>query len=158
MKPFHFSLQAVRTLRARQEQLARETFGRAVQARQRAFDRQQLAEQQLAEAQTQLARLQSGRVPIFRINQSRAHCQLLEQQVSGQRLATAQAQAAANEAWETLQEARQQQDLVNRFFERRRDEYDREMREDEQKQLDEMAGQRWLAGPVIVPPTMAAWN
>lgn len=158
MKPFHFSLQAVRTLRGRQEQLARETFGRAVQARQLALDHQKTAEQKLADAQAGLALLQSDRVPVFRINQVRGHCLVLEQQVSGLNVALAKAQEAANEAWDSLQDARRQLELVERFFARRREEYERELREEEQKQLDEMAGQRWHAGPVLAPPTLVAWN
>ena len=158
MRPFHFSLQAVRILRGRQEQLARETFGRAVQARQLALDRQNAADRKLIEAQAGLALLQSDRVPVFRINQARGHCLVLEQQVSALSVALAQTQEAAAAAWKALQDARRQLELVERFFARRRAEYGRELREEEQKQLDEMAGQRWHAGPVMTPPTMVAWN
>jgi flagellar export protein FliJ len=145
MKPFHFSLQAVRTLRQREEQFALELFGRAVQARQRALEFQQAAERQLAAARQQLREMMGeggGRkpAPVFQINQARGHCQGLEQRVAACKVETARAQEAANEAWDRLQDARRQLELVDKLYLRRREEHDRQLRAEEQKLLDEMAG------------------
>jgi flagellar export protein FliJ len=148
----------VRTLRERQEQQAREAFGRCVQARQAAVDRQQLAERRLSTGLDQLAMLQCEGSSIVHLNQSRDHCRMLEQQLAVRRPASARAQEQANVAWESLQEARQQLELVDRLFHRRRDEYERELRAEEQKQLDEMSGRRWVAGAIAGGPTAFAWN
>ncbi|HAV62132.1 MAG TPA: hypothetical protein DCY13_07180 [Verrucomicrobiales bacterium] len=158
MRPFHFSLNAVRTLRRRQEQLALEAFARSVQARQAALDRRLSADQVLAAARSQLAEVQFNGAPVFRINQLRGHCQAMEEQVARCVTALNEAQSLANSAWEDLQDARRQLELVDKFYERRREEYDRQLRDEEQKQLDEMAGRRGLMQPVMSPPTLATWN
>lgn len=158
MKPFSFSLQAVRTLRQRQEQLALDGFGRAVQARQAAIDQQQLAERRLAAGQDQLTALQIDGATIEQMNQLRDHCRALEQQLTQSRAACAKAQSAANRAWDILQEARQALQLVDKLYSRQREEYDRELRREEQRQLDELSGLRWLATAVHTQPTIVAWN
>jgi flagellar export protein FliJ len=158
MKPFCFSLQAVQTLRQRQEQRALEAFGRAVQARQAALDRRQLAERQLSAALDQLAQLQSQGSAVVHLNHVRDHCRVLEQHLAGCRGALLKAQQSANEAWETLQDARRQLELVEKLYHRRRDEYERRRRDEEQKLLDEMSGQRRLAGLVTAAPSTHSWN
>ncbi len=157
MKPFHFSLQAVRTLRQRQEQISLEAFGRAVQARSEAMEQQHQKERELHQAWNQLEHLQVSGASVREINQVRGHCQVLQQGLTRAQQLTSAAQQAANETWEKLNESRQQLELVNKFYERRRDEYERELRQEEQKQLDEMAGHRWHARAVIMP-TESTWN
>ncbi|MBI1176073.1 flagellar export protein FliJ [bacterium] len=158
MKPFHFSLQAVRTLRQRQEQQALEAFARTVQARQAAIDRQKLAERELSVGLDQLARTQTDGAPIYRLNQLRDHCRGLEQKLAVARKQCVKAQEAANAAWETLQEARQQLELVDKLYQRRSEEYERELRQEEQKQLDEMSSRRWIGAVGMTQPTALAWN
>ncbi len=157
MKPFHFSLQAVRTLRQRQEQISLEAFGRAVQARTGALEKQNRKERDLHQAWRQLEHLQVSGANVRDINQVRGHCQVLQQGLAQAQQFTAAAQQVANEAWETLNESRQQLELVSKFYERRRDEYERELRQEEQKQLDEMAGRRWHSRAVMVP-SESTWN
>lgn len=158
MKPFRFSLQAVRTLRQRQEQVALEDFGRAVQARQAALDQQQLAERKFSNGLDQLAALQREGATIDHLNQVRNHCRSLEQQLAACRSALAEAQEVANRAWESLQDSRRELELVDKLYLRRRDEYERELRQEEQKQLDEMSGRRWVTGTVTSQPATFAWN
>lgn len=158
MRSFHFSLHAVRTLRQRQEQEALDAFGSAVRARQQAFDRREQAGQQLARAWNALEDLQADGAAAFRINQLRGHCCLLEEQVTRCAQDCATAQETANTAWEALQEARRQRELVEKLYVRRIEEHERLLRDEEQKQLDEMAGHRFLAQAVMTPPTAATWN
>lgn len=158
MKPFTFSLQAVRTLRQRQEQLALDAFGAAVRARQAAVDRRQLAERQLAVAFDQVTARQGQGAPLYQLNQLRGHAQLLEQRLAGCRTDCETAQSAANEAWEKLQDARQALELVDKLFMRQRERYERELRDEEQKQLDEMSGRRRILGAAAAQPATFAWN
>lgn len=158
MRPFTFSLQAVRTMRQRQEQLALEAFGEAVRARQAAVDRQQLAERQLAVAFDQLSIMQGEGAPLYQLNQVRGHCQVLEQRLLGCRNDCESAQVAANDAWEQLQDIRQALELVDKLYLRQREHYERELRAEEQKQLDEMSSRRWLLSTAAAPPTALAWN
>lgn len=157
MKPFHFSLQAVRTLRQRQEQMSLEAFGRSVQARTQAIEKQNHKERELHVAWNQLERLQINGASGQEINQLREHCYALQQELTQAQQFTAAAQEVANEAWDKLSESRQQLELVNKFYERRRDEYERELRQEEQKQLDEIAGRHWRSQPVVMT-TDSAWN
>lgn len=158
MKPFHFSLHAVRTLRQRQEQQALDTFGQAVRERQLALDRQREAETRRVKAWRSLDELRLTGAPAFRINQMRGHLLVMDEEIQGCVKACATAQETANTAWEQLQDARQQLELVEKFFVRRRDEYERMLREEEQKQLDEMAGRRFALQPVLTSPTSMTWN
>jgi flagellar export protein FliJ len=158
MRPFTFSLQAVQTLRQRQEQLALEAFGECVRVRQAALEQQQLAERQLSVGLDQLTILQSGGAPLYHLNQLRGHCQLLEQRLEGCRTASSKAQESANKAWEALQDARRELELVDKLYLRRRDDYERELRSEEQKQLDEMSGRRSLFGTITLQPATLAWN
>lgn len=158
MKPFSFSLQAVRTLRQRQEQQAVAAFAQAVRARQAALDQQSLAERQLSAALDQMRALQQAGAAVFHLKQTRAHCQTLECQLGVCRAALAQAQETANRVWDDLQEARRQLELVDKLYAHRREDYERELRTEEQKLLDEMSGRRWLLGNVTTPPAALAWN
>jgi flagellar export protein FliJ len=158
MKPFSFSLQAVRTLRRRQEQQAVEAFGQAVRARQAALDQQTLAERQLSAALDHMLALQQEGAAIYHLNQMRAHCQTLERHLGTCRAALAKAQETANQVWDALQEARRQLELVDKLYLHRREDYERELRTEEQKLLDEMSGRRWLLGNFTAAPTALAWN
>jgi phosphoglycolate phosphatase-like HAD superfamily hydrolase len=57
-----------------------------------------------------------------------------------------------------LQEARRQLELVDKLYLHRREDYERELRTEEQKLLDEMSGRRWLLGNFTAAPTALAWN
>lgn len=158
MKPFHFSLHAVRTLRLRQEQFALEAFGRAVQSRQEALEKQHACERELQTAWHSLEQLQLGGATAVEINQMREHCQVQQQRLKRCMDLSVVAQETAGQAWEALNDARQQLEVVDKFYLRRREEYERELRGEEQKQLDEMAGRRWMNDPVMAPPATASWN
>ena len=158
MKPFIFSLQAVRTLRQRQEQAALEAFGAAVRARQAAVDRRQQAERQLAATHEQLTLLQTEGAAIHHLNQVRGHCAALEQRLTAHHADCARAQTEANAAWEKLQDARQALELVDKLHARRRDQHERQLREEEQKQLDEMSARRWSVNLAGGQSAGFAWN
>jgi flagellar export protein FliJ len=158
MRPFAFSLQAVRTMRQRQEQLALAEFGDAVRARQAAVDQQQRAERQLAVAFDQLTARQSEGAPLYHLNQMRGHCQVLEQRLVSCRADCVKAQEVANAAWERLQDIRQALELVDKLYLRQRELYEHELRAEEQKQLDEMSSRRWLLSAASAQNMTLAWN
>lgn len=158
MKPFHFSLDAVRTLRQRQERQALEAFGTAVRDRQAAIDQQQQAERRLAVALDQLTALQSEGAPVYELNQLRNLGQGLEAALVDRRQDCARAQDAANAAWDRLQDVRRELELVEKLYLRQREQHERELRAEEQKFLDEISGRRWVAGALQTRPTALAWN
>ena len=140
MKRFRFSLQAVRVLREREERSAREYFAHAVRARQNASTALETCESELDAGRRELLALQTNGASIAAIRQALAHCGEREQQVAQRRKTLGLAEKQATEAWNKLLEARQQLDVVDKFHARRREDYDRELRREEQKQLDEMSG------------------
>jgi flagellar export protein FliJ len=77
MKRFHFSLQAVRTLRQRQEQMALERFTAAVQNREKAVNRLNTVTQQLHAGWSELKALLSKGATALQIAQIQAYCDSL---------------------------------------------------------------------------------
>lgn len=140
MKRFRFSLQAVRVLREREERSAREYFAHAVQARQNASLAVENSRSELDAGRRELLALQTKGASIGAIRWSLAHCGEREQQLLQNRNTLASAERQATDAWNKLLDARRQLDVVEKFYDRRREDYDRELRREEQKQLDEMSG------------------
>lgn len=154
MKAFKFTLEAVRTLRTRQEKNALEQYGKAVQAREQATDllwkvRGEL-EQIFVERRAQmdgtvaanLAKLEqwSGEVA------SREKACLQTVQLAAQRVET---------TWQVLLVARQEREIVEKYLGQQRDRYDRALDREEQKSLDELAN-RPSAFATVTPNF--AWN
>lgn len=140
MKRFRFSLQAVRVLREREERSAREYFAHTVRARQNASTALETSERELDAGRRELLALQTNGANIAAIRAALAHCGEREQQLLQRRNTLALAEKQAADAWDKLLDARRQLDVVDKFHDRRREEHDRELRREEQKQLDEMSG------------------
>lgn len=154
MKPFKFTLEAVRTLRTRQEKNALEQYGKAVQAREQAVsllwkvrqeleqtfrERLNLAEGASAADLAQLERW-TGEVAA-REQDCLQHVQLAAMRVE--------------DAWQDLLKARQEREIVDKYLDRQRERHDRALEREEQKLLDELAGRP--AGPTVLNPAFA-WN
>ncbi len=149
MKPFQFTLEAVRTLRIRQEKNALERYGQIVQAREQAVaflwktraeletifhGRLRLAEGAPASDLAQLERW-TGEVAA-RERECLQNIQLIALRVE--------------DAWQDLLKARQEREIVEKFLDRQRERYDRTLDREEQKALDELAGRP--AAPAALTP------
>jgi len=149
MKPFQFTLEAVRTLRTRQEKNALERYGQIVQAREQAVaflwktraeletivhERLRLAEGAPASDLAQLERW-TGEVAA-RERDCLQNIQLIALRVE--------------DAWQDLLKARQEREIVEKFLDRQRERYDRTLDREEQKALDELAGRP--AAPTALTP------
>jgi len=146
MKRFQFSLQALLTVRRRQEQIALEQFAQAAAARQEAADRLNAVKQE-CETAWALGRERLGAgAPASQLAQLQDYCRVLEQLRKTCERAVKDAQRAVDLKWEKLLAARQAREAVDKFLERQRQRYDRELQQEEQKMLDDIVNQRAQAG------------
>jgi len=158
MKPFRFTLEALHTLRQRQEQLALESYGKALEVRRAASARLQTVQAQLTgEWRWWQERFTQG-VTAVEIAQGRDYCNLLEQRRRECKAEVDAAQQQVDRTWEALVVARQQREAVEKYHQRQRQRYDRELHREEQKILDEMAGRRTVGTVVWKPGEKSVWN
>jgi flagellar FliJ protein len=142
MKRFQFKLQAVLTLRQREEQTALETYSRALQNRQATAERLAEVERDLSESRRQWLNALADGCPAVQAVQLQAYCHSLEAQRKEREQAVHQADIALNEASHRLLLARQQREAVERYLERQKEEYERQLRVEERKMIDDLVGRR----------------
>lgn len=159
MKRFEFKLQAVLTLRQRTEQLALESYSRALQGRQAAADRLVEVGMELSEARRQWLNALADGCPAVRAVQMQAFCHALEARRKECEHALHLAELELSQASQRLLLARQQREAVERYQARQRAEYEQQLRIEERKLIDDLVGRR--PSPVsfsgrATPP--GAWN
>ena len=154
MKAFKFTLEAVRTLRTRQEKNALEQYGKAVKTREQAV------------ALLWKAREELGKIFQERMNLSEgaAASDLAQLERWTGEVATRERECLQNvqlasmrveDAWQDLLKARQEREIVEKFLDRQRERYDRALDREEQKSLDELASRQ--AVPAALAPAVV-WN
>lgn len=144
MKRFHFSLQAILTLRQRTEQKALEQYAGALLARDRATC--QLAELRREQAEWWSRwRQEVGRgCQAAVLHQWRACNSNLNDRRQKAETALAMAEVTVNQALGSLLTARRDRESVEKHFERQHLAYTREVNREEQKRLDEIGQRREL--------------
>jgi flagellar export protein FliJ len=142
MKRFVFKLQAVLVLRQRAEQAALENYTRTAQ-RQQALAAQLIeVEMELSEGRRQWLNALADGCPAVRAAQMMAFCHLLEARKGQAEQELMQANIDLYESSQQLVVVRQQRETVEKFMERQRARYDRELHEDERKMIDDLVGRR----------------
>jgi len=142
MKRFEFKLQAVLTLRQRTEQGALAHYARAIQHRQAVAARFEEAEMALSEARRQWLNVLADGCPAARAAQVLGYCHLLEERKRQCEQTLSLADVELNQASQRMLHARQQREAVETFHEGQRERYDRKVREEEQKLLDDLVNRR----------------
>jgi flagellar export protein FliJ len=145
MKKFRFSLQAVLTVRQRQEQTALEHFSKAVAARQLATDRLSEAKRECQAAWALSRERTAAGAPAVHLAQLHDYCHDLEKLQKECERVVAAAQVVVDQKWEKLVTARQAREAVDKFLERQRERYDRELQREEQKMFDDVSRQHAFA-------------
>jgi flagellar export protein FliJ len=146
MKRFKFSLQAVQTLRERGARTALENYARALRA---ATD----AERLLAASEVALndqveewrKAMKKGFAPSEMLQHEHARA-MLEARRNERALALREANKGVVEAQSAFQLARQKCDVVERFHDRQRREFNLSVLKEEQHALDELAASRHEPG------------
>jgi flagellar export protein FliJ len=140
MKPFHFTLEAVRTLRQRQEQNAMEQYAQTLLTRQQTLDRLDAIQRgQLARGCTASQAAQTH-------DYHRALAKRRDEAI----VALGLAERRVNAALQTMLTARQQREIVDKCCEKQKARHLREQFRAEQKLLDDLAGRR--------SPSSLSWN
>jgi flagellar export protein FliJ len=142
MKPFTFSLQALLTLRQRQEQVALEQYGRALRARALACAALRLAQDGLAQAWSAFRTELEGSCCGGRASFHRAQCAALEERSRRTQAEAQSAELAVRQALDCFTEARRQREAVERVRDRRRLAFERDCTRQEGRVLDDLAGRR----------------
>lgn len=139
MKRFRFSLQAVLTLRQRQEQDAMAEYAAAVAARSLAAAQWQRARHDWEAACDEWRTSLNQPGPAEGLVRGTGYLQLLQEQQAtcAHRLAHAD-KAVQKASWKWVQ-AHRRKDSVDRYQEARMADYRRQCQREEQKQLDELA-------------------
>ncbi|HUD49571.1 MAG TPA: flagellar export protein FliJ [Candidatus Baltobacteraceae bacterium] len=145
MKPFRFTLEAVRTLRQRHEQNAMELFAQALLARQQTLDRLEAIRRELTEGWQELR----GQLAKGCTASQAAHAHDYHRTLAKRRdetiVALGVAERRVNAALQAMLAARQQREIVDKSCERQKARHLREQFRAEQKLLDDLAGRRSLS-------------
>jgi flagellar export protein FliJ len=142
MKSFRFTLEAVRTLRQRQEQVAMEQYAQALAFRQQAYDRLETVQQELNAGFRDLrARLAKG-CAASEAAQAGDYHKSLARRRDEFTLALGTAERRVNAALQTMLATRQQRELVDKYFDKQKSRHQRDQARSEQKIMDDLAGRR----------------
>jgi flagellar FliJ protein len=142
MKAFQFSLEAVRTLRQRQENDALEHYSRALLIRQQAIDALDTAREQIQAHWGETRRLLSSPCPANQIRQLQDHGGVLERRQQECVAALRIAERGVNAASQLMLVARQQREIVDKFRDKQVAKHQRLEGLENQKLIDELAARR----------------
>jgi flagellar export protein FliJ len=142
MKRFRFSLEAVETVRARAAREALENYARQLRARIAAEAALAKSESELAEHLTNWRRAMTKSFSPGDMLQHEHARVMLEARRNERAKELREAAAAATQAYAAFQVARQKSDVVERFHDRQRHEFNLGLLKEEQHALDEIAANR----------------
>jgi flagellar export protein FliJ len=139
MKRFKFTLEALHTVRKRQEQEAMESYAKALLEKEQALDRLGELRREFDQVADETRREMSAGCPADRLRQRQVFHEALRQSIRRQEQAVAQAEMALQQAMQALVHAKQQREAVDKAHDRQRATYDRDAAKEEAALLDELA-------------------
>jgi flagellar export protein FliJ len=142
MKSFHFSLEAVRTLRQRQENDALEQYARSLLVRQQALDALEAARERIQAHWAEMRRRLSRRCAAAQASQLQDHHLVLERRQQECVAALRAAERGVNAASQIMLLARQQREIVDGYREKQWTRHQRLEAREEQKASDEFGSRR----------------
>jgi flagellar export protein FliJ len=142
MKAFQFSLEAVRTLRQRQENDALDQYARALALRQRALNALEAARERIQAHWAETRRQMARRCTALQVSQLQSHGRVLEQRQQECVTALRAAERGVNAASQVMLLARQQREIVEVYREKQIVRHQRLEAVAEQKMSDEFAARR----------------
>jgi len=158
MKKFQFSLQALQTLRERQEQQALQEYSHALNAWETARDHVEAVHRELAAAWAERQRGALEDCSAGELDRSHAYCQSIERRKQAAEHAMKVARNRASQVFTKLLAARQARAMVDKFFENKKRDHDRERRRHEQHSLDEMVNHQNALGALFAIQSDNLWN
>ncbi len=142
MKRFHFPLQPLRTLREQQEQAAQRHYAEAMRAVEAAEQRVRETLAELESCWSWLRQRMTDGAFTQRLESTRAYCAVLGERSKQEEADLHREQQRLHGAWEALVCATRDREALDRFFEKCRRAYDRQVQRAEQKILDELGRRR----------------
>lgn len=142
MKAFRFTLQAVQTVRHRQEQQAMETYVHALLARQQVLDRLEAARERIRRNQQEINRLLAAPCAAVQLAQAGHYECALERQQADQIVALALAERRVQTTFQAMLAARQRRKMVESYRARQLAHHQRAESREEQKLTDDLASRR----------------
>ena len=158
MKAFRFTLQAVLTLREREEQQALEHYARTVEAWERARQALTQTEGRLDAVCREWAQAMQQGCPAGKLAHLRAYSQGLETEKREREKTLEAARQQAARAWQQFLEARHARQVLERFRQWQQRDYLRRARRREQRVLDDLAALRRMALPGETRWPSGFWN
>jgi flagellar export protein FliJ len=145
MKAFRFTLEAVQTLRQRQEHEALEEYIRALLARKQALSVLEAIDASIGRDFAQMRKLLAGGCTAAQAAQAQNYHYALEQQREQSAAALGKAERWVNEASKAMLNARRQLEMVEVYREKQQAQHQRLELREEQKIMDEFAMRRVTA-------------
>ncbi len=145
MKAFRFTLEAVRTVRQRQENDALEEYSRALLNRQQVLDSLEMIDARIGEDWSHIRRLLAGGCNAAHAAQAHHFHRSLEKQRDDCVAALGRAERRVQSASHAMLVARQQREMVDVYCEKQHAAHRRLEAREEQKLLDEFAVRRVTA-------------
>lgn len=142
MKTFRFTLEAVRTIRQRQENDALENYARALLARQQTLEKLETARERIQEHFAQMRQWLSEGGAAAQAAQAQSWHRSLEKMRDECVAALGLAERRVNAASQAMLAARQQREIVDIYREKQQAVHQRSLLREEQKVLDEFAMRR----------------
>jgi flagellar export protein FliJ len=142
MKAFRFTLEAVQTLRHRQEQQAMEIYVHALLARQQVLDRLEAVQDQIRLNQQEMKRLLAAACAASQLAQASQYERALEKQQAEQILALALAERRVQNTFQAMLAARQRNKMIENLRAGQHARHQRAEWREEQKLLDDLASRR----------------
>jgi flagellar export protein FliJ len=142
MKAFRFTLEAVQTVRHRQEQQAMETYVHALLARQQVLDRLEMARERIRRNQQEIVRLLAAPCAAAQLAQAGQFERALEKQQADLVAALAQAERRVQATFQAMLAARQRRKMVESFRAKQYARHQRAEWREEQKVTDDLASRR----------------
>jgi flagellar export protein FliJ len=139
MKSFHFSLSALSVLREQQEQAAQKKYAAALRVCEEAAGRVQAASQELMTCWQELTGKLSAGVSAVEFLRSRAWCNVLELRLKERTASLEQARLKVDAVWHEMLVATRDRESLDRFHDKKRRAYDRNVQRNEQKEMDDLA-------------------
>jgi len=139
MKPFRFPLQSLRVLREQKERVAQKHYTEALQACEQAAAQVKRAGDELSNCWSALCDKLSNGVNATDLLRTRAWCNVLELRLKDRTHELETARADVDIVWREMMIATRDREALDKFHDKRRRVYDRDVQREDQKVLDEVA-------------------
>ena len=158
MKAFKYSLQALRTLRRRHEQVALQNYAQANQLREAAAERLHSVQLELSAGWAALQERILAGATILHLSRLQSYCDAVSQRVPKCEAELRAAEHAVAAAWRHLVATRRELEVVEQHHRKQHAGYERELDRQEQKRLDEIATRGAPFAPLSFAPAGQLWN